>query len=227
MNAGVATSAVEPIEVLGAFDLAAAARFRPDPAASVPGYEPGTLCLAFPLEGTWQHTGAVVKQRAPDAVDVEVDVGDDAPLGQARAVAQQVRRILSLDVDARGFPAATEADPIADGLRARYPGVRPVLFCSAYEAACWAVICHRLRSSQAAVIKQWLAERHGEPVTVGGRVLASFPAPEQLAKLDDVSGLSEQKVKRLVSVAEAALDGELVAALAVDLHCHGHGIVHQ
>jgi DNA-3-methyladenine glycosylase II len=64
-------------------------------------------------------------------------------------------------------------------LAARYPGLRPVCFGSPYEAA-WAVIGHRIRITQAAAIKERIAEQRGEHLTVAGAPLAAFPAPRAL-----------------------------------------------
>lgn len=211
MNTTIAGRAsTERIEVLGEFDLTTSARFLADftPAARRDaGAEPGVLRLAFPVEGSWEHAGALIRQRAPGVVEVEVD----APPGRARTVAGQVRRILSLDVDGSDFAGLCDTDPVAARLLTEHHGLRPVLFHSPYEAACWAVICHRLRIGQAAAIKQRLAELYGQPVPVGGQMLASFPAPDVLRGLGPQPGLSVQKVRRLASVAEAALDGVLDA----------------
>ncbi|GHF21659.1 DNA-3-methyladenine glycosylase II [Amycolatopsis deserti] len=201
------TGTVE-IAVPGPFDLAASAGFlegfapasRPDAAE-----EPGTLRLAFPLPGGWVHTGVRVRQRAPGSVEVSVVAGE----ADAAEAARHVARILSLDVDGSGFPAVGERDPVVGALQARYPGLRPVLFTSPYEAACWAIIGQRIRFTQAALFKQRIAERHGEKLDVDGRPLWSFPTPAQLLEMPAPSWLPEIKVDRLRVVAEAALTGVL------------------
>ncbi|HJQ47272.1 MAG TPA: DNA-3-methyladenine glycosylase 2 family protein [Amycolatopsis sp.] len=195
------------IEVRGAFDLAASARFlegftpaaRPDAAE-----EPGTLRMAFPADGSWAHVGVVVKQRAPG--EVSVDSNDSA-------VVEQVRRILSLDIDGAGFDNVGRGDPVVAHLQKRYPGLRPVLFSSPYEAACWTIIGNRIRMTQAARIKQRLAEEYGQAVDVGGRDLVAFPAPEVLATIDRPPGLSELKIERLRAIARAAQEGQLDARM--------------
>ncbi len=73
-------------------------------------------------------------------------VGDADP-GAVRA---RFARILSLDVDGSDFPAVGERDSVVGRLQARYPGLRPVLFYSPYEAAAWALIGQRIRIAQAA-----------------------------------------------------------------------------
>ncbi len=132
--------------------------------------------------------------------------------GLVAEVRPQVERILSLDVDGSGFPAVGERDPVVGQVQRRYPGLRPVGFWSPYEAAAWTIIGHRIRITQAAAIKARMAERLGEPVSFGGRVVHAFPAPKRLAELGTFPGLSGRKPEWLRSVAQAALDGQLDAA---------------
>jgi DNA-3-methyladenine glycosylase II len=127
-------------------------------------------------------------------------------------VRPQVERILSLDVDGSGFPGVGELDPVVGEIQRRYPGLRPVGFWSPYEAAAWTIIGHRIRITQAATLKARIAERLGEPVSFGGRVIHAFPSPQQLAKLDAFPGLAGRKPEWLRSLAQAALDGQLDAA---------------
>ena len=204
------TTASPPVELAarGLFDLAASTRFlegfapanRPDAAT-----EPGLLRLAFPAETGWAPVGAAVRQRN-GSVTVEL-TGDG---GDHPAAADQVARILSLDVDGSGFLDVGRRDPVVAGLQARYPGLRPVQFHSPYEAACWAIIGQRIRITQAAAIKTRLAEQLGLPVTVAGQQLTAFPAPQQLRDRP-LSGLPTVKVEWLRAVADAALDGRLAA----------------
>jgi hypothetical protein len=97
--------------------------------------------------------------------------------GEARteAVRDQVERILSLDVDRSGFPGVGVRDPVVGELQKRYPGLRPVLFYSPYEAAAWAVIGNRIRVVQAARIKALMAEQLGKIVEVDGKEEYAFP----------------------------------------------------
>ena len=205
------TSVISLPSVRGEFELSAAAGFltgfapaaRPDAAA-----EPGVLRLAFPLEGRWVHAGAVVRQRAPGVITVE----PCGPPEHAEAVVAQVTRMLSLDVDGTPFAEVGIRDPVVSMLRGLHPGLRPVLFASPYEAACWAVLSHRIWMTQAAKLRERLTERYGEKVEVGGARLVSFPAPRQLVKLEYQQGLPGQKVQRLRVVAEAAAEGMLDTA---------------
>ncbi|WP_410631694.1 DNA-3-methyladenine glycosylase family protein [Amycolatopsis sp. cmx-4-83] len=197
------------ITVQGEFDLAAAARFLTGFApAGQPAAEAGALRVAFPLEGVWAPVGAVLRQRSPGEVAVEVH----GPPEHAAAVLAQVRRMCSLDVDGTAFAEAGARDPVVSLLRELHPGLRPVLFASPYEAACWAVLSHRVWMTQAVRLRRRLEERHGTEVDVGGCRLASFPPPAVLAKLEFMPGLSGQKMQRLRGIAEAAAAGALDAA---------------
>jgi DNA-3-methyladenine glycosylase II len=196
----------------GPFSLAASSRFlegfTPASYSSAPD---GVLELAFPAEGSWRTVGVRVSQ-AGEKVDAEIVSPADAGADLVAEVRSQVERILSLDVDGSGFPGVGELDPVVGEIQRRYPGLRPVGFWSPYEAAAWTIIGHRIRITQAAAIKARMAERLGEPVSFGGRVIHAFPSPQQLAKLDAFPGLAGRKPEWLRSLAQAALDGQLDAA---------------
>src|SRR6266545_8348356 len=121
------------------------------------------------------------------------------------------RRILSLDVDGSGFAEVGERDPVVGELQSRSPGLRPVAFHSPYEAACWTIISQRIRMTQAAVIKEQLAQRLGSPVNVDGVTLTAFPDPTTLLRQPHVPLVNEVKSARLHEVAKAALAGDLDA----------------
>lgn len=135
-------------------------------------------------------------------------VGGGADPATVRA---QVARIPSLDVDGRGFPAVGERDPVIGRLRARYPGPRPVLFCSPYWAAAWALLGSRLRIAQAARIKALLARELGGAAGVAGVTERAFPGPSQLGHLASFPGLSDRKVGLPREPARAATTGVLDA----------------
>lgn len=89
--------------------------------------------------------------------------------GDLAAAAEQVRRFLSLDVDARGWPAVAERDPVIAEVQARWPGLRPCGFHSPYEAAAWAVLTQRTGMTSARRMRDDLIARYG----TGG----AFPSP--------------------------------------------------
>ncbi len=197
----------------GSFDLAASARFlegftpasRPDAA-----HHRGELRFAFPAPPAWRPVGVVVRQDGPDApVRVRV-IGDPSDVDSA---VEHTRRILSLDVDGSGFGEVGRRDPVVAELQRRHPGLRPTGFHSPYEAACWAIIGHRIRMTQAAAIKDRLARELGTTLDVDGVPLSDFPAPEILRNLDRIPYVADVKRDRLQGIATAALAGDLDADL--------------
>jgi DNA-3-methyladenine glycosylase II len=160
--------------------------------------------LAFCLDSTWEQAGAAVTQPAADVLRVELS-GD----GPAERVLAQVARVLSADVDASGYDALGARDPLVGLLQRARPGLRPPLFHSAYEAACWAVLSARRPAAQMARVRERLARAHGRVVTVAGEEAAAFPAPRQLLAVTEFPGVPAEKLARLHAVAETALAGEL------------------
>ncbi|ADP80047.1 DNA-3-methyladenine glycosylase family protein [Pseudofrankia inefficax] len=192
----------------GPFSLAAGTRFLEGfTPASYDAAPDDVLRLAFPTDDGHTSAGAAIRQAPDGTVHADLTGGADPA-----AVRAQVARILSLDVDGAAFPDCVAADAVAAGLAARHLGLRPVCFPSPYEAACWTIIGHRIRLTQAARLKATIAREHGETITVAGQPTAAFPTPSTLRTVDDLPGLSELKMGRLRAVAQAALDGELDAA---------------
>ncbi|MBA2311270.1 MAG: DNA-3-methyladenine glycosylase 2 family protein [Actinobacteria bacterium] len=189
----------------GPFSLEAGTRFLEGfaPALYERSQAPGHLHLAFPVEGTWDTVGVCVRQT--DKAVIGELFGD----ADRKTVRRQVARILSLDVDGSGFAAVGRRDPVVGRLQRSYPGLRPVLFSSPYEAAAWTIIGHRIRILQAAGIKQRIAEQLGEGVDVHRERLHAFPAPQRLASMLSFRGLFGRKVEQLHEVARAALEGRL------------------
>ncbi len=191
----------------GPYTLAASVRFLEGfTPAAYEGAPPGHLHLVF-VADDGEVAGVCVREE--DGVAVGEAIGD-ADVGVVRA---QVARILSLDVDGSDFPAVGLRDPVIGHLQARYPGLRPVLFYSPYEAAAWALIGQRIRITQATRIKARLTEELGLAVTVYGERLQAFPGPARLATLDAFPGLTGQKVERLRALGVAAADGALDTAV--------------
>ena len=182
------------------FSLRAAADFAHGfPGTGTADADPGALSLAWALDGDWR-TARVVLRQHDDEVRGEIDGPHDRAC--TGLVKRDVERILSLDVDGAGFAALGDHDPVVKGLQQRFPGLRPVLFYTPYEAAAWCIIGQRIQMRQAAVIKQRLADDYGDQ--------GAFPAPGRLAELDGPQrGLTERKVDQLRRLGSAALDGVL------------------
>jgi DNA-3-methyladenine glycosylase II len=187
------------VELQGPWSLATSRRFWE-------GFSPAALRGAddhddrlrtvFRVDADWSRAEATVGQGGGTA---QLQVAGD---GDLEAAAAQTARFLSLDVDARGWPAVGRRDPVIGRAQRALPGLRPCGFHSPYEAAAWSVLSQRVRIAQAARIRTDLIARHGD----GG----AFPAPAVLRTLDlDLPG---RKVEYLHAVAEAALDGVLDGA---------------
>jgi DNA-3-methyladenine glycosylase II len=182
-------------EVLGPWSLTTSRAFWE-------GFSPSALAdqraghgihTVFRVEADWSRAEAQVTQR--DHLATISMAGD----GDLKAAADQVRRFLSLDVDARGWPNVARRDPVIADAQDQLPGLRPCGFHSPYEAAAWSVLSQRIRIVQAARLRGDLVDRHGDH--------GAFPAPQVLRTLDlDLPG---RKTEYLQAVADAALDGRL------------------
>lgn len=196
---------------MGPYSLAASVRFLEGFApAAYESSEADHLHLAFVTEGSAERGERVagVCIRHQDETVVGEVFGEADP----GAVRSQMARILSLDVDGRGFPKVGERDPVVRRLQARYPGLRPVCFYSPYEAAAWALIGNRIRITQAARIKAWMAKMLGPSVEIHGEREHAFPGPSRLMRLRRFPGLSGRKVEYLRHLASEALEGNLNAS---------------
>ncbi len=197
---------VVQLAVRGAFDLDQSIGF---------GFgqrEPGServMRLAFCLDGYERQVGVVVRQPSPDDLELQVfaDAGTDLD-----AVAAQVARMLSVDVDGTGYDELAARDPVVGAVRQARPGLRPPLFHSAYEAAMWAVLSARQGHAQMARVRERLARDHGRVFVLAGEEVAAAPLPQDLLAVTEIPGLFAAKVPRLYAIAQAALDGRLDTA---------------
>jgi DNA-3-methyladenine glycosylase II len=162
------------------------------------------LRLAFVLDGYAAQAGVAVTQPRPDLVRFEIggDVDPEAAAGQAA-------RILSLDEDATGYDRLVDHDPVLRSAYAARPGLRPPLFCSAYEALLWAVLSARRPASQMRVVRERLAREHGATFDVAGERVSALPRPKRLLDVTAFPGIPDVKLRRMREVAEAAADGLL------------------
>jgi len=190
----------------GPFSLEASTRFLEGFApAAYSSTDAGHLHLAFPVETDgWKGTAVCVTQ--PGRSLLRVEATGDADL---RAVRPQLQRILSLHVDGTGWPEVGERDPVIGRLQRSHDGSRPVAFDSAYEAAAWALIGHRIRIAQAARIKERMSQESGEQLSLHGSPIAAFPAPAVLEAGKGLAGLPDVKRHRLIGLGRAALAGRL------------------
>jgi DNA-3-methyladenine glycosylase II len=196
------------LEPSGPFDLRQAIGFGFGPREAGGGE---LLRLAFAADGDGAPAGVVLGQPDPGGTVSGAIHGDADP----EVVTAQVARILSLDVDAEPWEDLGDRDEVLGGLQERFAGLRPVLFHSPYEAACWAVLSARWGRAQATRARDAIAAAHGHTFKLAGEVLTAWPAPARLlAALDEgrVIGVPGEKLRRLHGIAKAALAGQLDAA---------------
>ena len=192
------------VRPLGPFSLAAAKDFAShwEPVSS-DARRDEPLVLGFRTDGSHEAAAAALTQAPNGAVTILVGGTDDP------SAAAQAQRIVSLDVDASTYPAVGEREPAIGRLMAELPGLRPVLFASPYEAACWAVLSQRISLRQAASLQSQLTAALGDVVEVGGREQAVFPHPRQLVDAQELPRVPSVKADRLRGIGRAAMDGEL------------------
>lgn len=142
----------------------------------------------------------------PSPNRVQGTVYGDAPTDRVK---HQVARILSLDVDGRGWPAVGKRDPVVAKLQQMFPGFRPVNWSNAYEAAAWSLISTRIAMRQAQGVKDRMSRELGHEVDVHGHRLWVFPDPTRLIELKGFKGLFGRKVEYLNMLGRAALGGAL------------------
>ena len=182
-------------EIVGPWSLATSKRFWESftPGRLVSKTQTAGIHTAFLCDTDWQRVDAVITQDGPS-----VRIVVEGP-GELDAATEQVRRLLSIDIDGRGWPDVAARDGVIADAQARLSGFRPCGFFSPYEAAAWSVLTQRLAIRQAAAIKTRLTQQLGND--------GAFPSPANLlaASLD----LPGRKAEYLHAIAEAALDGQL------------------
>jgi DNA-3-methyladenine glycosylase II len=134
---------------------------------------------------------------------------DHLGVADVEIVRARVARVLSLDHHAREFVRIGKRDAVMARLLAAAPGFRLPLFYSPYEAAIWSVLSARRPALQMAAVRDRLGEHHGTAFEVAGERLAALPTPEQLLRVGAFDGAPEPKLKRMHSIADAALRGDL------------------
>jgi DNA-3-methyladenine glycosylase II len=169
------------------------------------GDQEGHLHLAFLTDGEWSPVGVCLKQDSRGHVLGTIYGETNEP----ETVTRQVERILSLDVDGRGWPDVGKRDQVVARLQRMFPGFRPVNWSNAYEAAAWCVISSRISMRQGQAVKDRMSRELGHTIDVHGHVLWTFPAPERLAHLEKFPGLFGRKVEYLNALGRAALAGEV------------------
>src|SRR5256885_4680555 len=200
------TAANFSLEPLGDYSLKESAGFIEawHEAPSDGGKAAGHLPLAFLTGKEWTPAGVCLTQN--DSGQIAGTVYGDPSAGEIRA---QSARILSLDVDGRGWPEVGRRDLVVARLQKISPGFRPVNWSNAYEAAAWCLISSRIAMRQAQAVKERMCRELGASVDIHGHRLYCFPAPEALIHMLTFKGLFGRKVEYLNALGRAALAGDL------------------
>jgi len=201
-----ATAANFSLEPLGDYSLQESAGFIDawHEAPSDGGKAAGHLHLAFLTDKEWKPAGVCLIQN--ESGQIAGTVYGDASAGEIRA---QTARILSLDVDGRGWPEVGRRDRVVARLQKMFPGFRPVNWSNAYEAAAWCLISSRIAMRQAQSVKERMCRELGASVDIHGHRLYCFPAPEALIQMQTFKGLFGRKIEYLKALGRAALAGDL------------------
>lgn len=196
------TTTPASLPVRGSFSLAACARLGFG-RRGIPTWE-GVMPLAFVVDDYRTTAGVEVRQPEPDTLQVRMttDADPDVVLGQ-------VARILSVDVDGRGFDDLARRDEVVGRIHRAAAGLRPAQFHSPYEAAVWSILSTRRSAASANTIRERLGAAYGSAFTLGGRTLQAVPTPDALLRVTDLPGLPAVALPRLHAAARAALDGQL------------------
>jgi DNA-3-methyladenine glycosylase II len=195
-------------EPRGPFTLASAARFIAGwpPAARAGNDADSVVRLAFLVDDWSGHASVALHQGSDGTVEGELSSTGGGDPDRARL---QAARVLSLDHDGEGYAELGRREPVVGRLQRESGHLRPVLFHSPYEAACWAVLSARVRPPQATRIRDEVSARYGAVLQCAGQEMVGFPAPERLLAVRAVPGLPDEKLRRMHGIAEAAREGVL------------------
>ena len=159
-----------------------------------------------------------LRQPEPERLSLTVD-GEGVDGSDLAGAVKLVRRIFNLDVDATPFYDRVGVDdPVIGDLQRRFPGLRPVLFGTPFEALCWAIISQRVNLTQATRARARLVESLGPIVQADGQEWQAFPSPVTVSDLDPGSDaeklrLPTVKIERLSALGERGVAGDLDADL--------------
>lgn len=161
------------------------------------------IAITFPVEGWIDSATVVITEK-----DTQLTAESFGTKDPEKAIDQAIAT-LSLDIDDSGWEEVGKTDPFIAKLQKRYNYLRPVLFHSPYEAAAGFVIGQRISVKQRQAIQKKMSEEIGEKIKVGDQVFSAFPLPQTLLKLESFPSISENKVRRLHGISQAASEGNL------------------
>ncbi len=130
-----------------------------------------------------------------------------------RAVATEVARQFSTDLDLQPFYALAEADPVLRQLILRFRGMRVPQAPRVFEILISAIIEQQVNLSFAHKVKKALIDTYGRGADFEGRRYSAFPEPAALANTTPQELLPLQvsgpKARYIITISRLALDGIL------------------
>lgn len=155
---------------------------------------------------------AVSQAGGPDAPRLDVELtGARVARSTESAAADELVRLLGLDVDLSGFYARADGDPVLGPLVRHYRGLKPPRFPTLFECLLNAVACQQLSLAAGLTVLSRLAQAAGPPT----ETLHPFPGPAEVLRLSEPQlrelGFSHSKATTIRELAEGAVGGELDA----------------
>lgn len=150
--------------------------------------------------------------RVTETKTLSVEVQWITERGDKEAVAEWLRRFLSLDDDLTGLYEAAETDPAFERVVDEMYGYHHVRFTTPFEAACWAALSQRTPMQVAKGLKQSLVEACGRTVQIDGQEVLLFPTPEMVANNAPAVKNAidhDRKSKTVLAAAEAFVGDDL------------------
>jgi DNA-3-methyladenine glycosylase II len=130
-----------------------------------------------------------------------------------KAVASEVARQFSTDLDLEPFYALAAADPVLRQLIARFRGMRIPQAPRVFETLISAIIEQQVNLSFAHKVKKALIDTYGRAVEYQGRRYSTFPEPAALAIVTPHELLHLQvsgpKARYIIAISRLVLDGTL------------------
>ena len=204
------------------FNFAQTLRFILSPPALLNGRQFAPL-LDYFVDGEYRRVLEVGEQlilygvreeghTASPALRVRILAGPDHDRAQ-RAVACEVRRQFSTDLDLQPFHALAERDPVLRQLILHFRGMRVPQAPRVFEILISAIIEQQVNLSFAHKVKKVLIDTYGRSVEFEGHKYSAFPEPAALAITTPSELLPLQvsgpKARYIIAISRLVLDGTL------------------
>jgi DNA-3-methyladenine glycosylase II len=204
------------------FDFAQTLRFILTPPALLNGRQFAPL-LDYFVDGEYRRVLELGEQlilygvreegdTAGHALRVRILAGPDHARAR-RAVASEVKRQFSTDLDLQPFHALAERDPVLRQLIVHFRGMRVPQAPRVFEILISAIIEQQVNLSFAHKVKKVLIDTYGRSVEFEGHKYSAFPGPAALAVTTPTELLPLQvsgpKARYIIAISRLVLDGTL------------------